>query len=181
MECGKTANKKLNVKRALVYFAFFAYARIIVFRVVPYWTGLFIIPKLYFLDKQAVFDVDYVLLLTFCMFFIFSGNLARIPAVNQFFANLLGKNTLLTGVLSCQVISNVPSAILLSGFTADYANLLVAVNIGGCGSLISSLASLITFKHFTLYQPGNTKKYLVLAHTLNFGFLAVLVATSFLL
>ena len=181
LECGKTTNKKLDVKKAIIYFAFFAYAIVIVFRVVPYWTGLFIIPVLYFMDKQSVFDVDYVLLLTFCMFFVFSGNLARIPAVNQFFANLLDKNTLLTGVLSCQVISNVPSAILLSGFTADYANLLVAVNIGGCGSLISSLASLITFKHFTIYQPGKTKQYLLLAHALNFGFLAVLVATSILL
>ena len=181
LECGKTTNKKLDVKKALVYFAFFAYAIVIVFRVVPYWTGLLVIPVLYFMDKQAVFDVDYVLLLTFCMFFVFSGNLARIPAVNEFFANLLDKNTLLTGALSCQVISNVPSAILLSGFTADYANLLVAVNIGGCGTIISSLASLITFKHFTLYQPGNAKKYLLLAHALNFGFLAVLLATSFLL
>ena len=178
---GKPTNKKLDVKKALIYFAFFAYAIVMVFRGVPYWTGLFIIPILFLMDRQAVIDVDYILLLTFCMFFIFSGNLARIPAVNDFFANLLGHNTLLTGALSCQIISNVPSAILLSGFTMDYTHLLVAVNIGGCGTLISSLASLITFKHFSLYQPQNVKKYLVLAHLLNFGFLAILLATSFVL
>ena len=181
LEGGKPTNKKLDAKKAIIYFIFFAYAIIIVFRVVPYWTGLFIIPLLFFMDRQSVYDVDYILLLTFCMFFIFSGNLARIPAVNDFFANLLGHNVLLTGALSCQIISNVPSAILLSGFTTNYTHLLVAVNIGGCGSLISSLASLITFKHFAIYQPQNTKKYLVLAHALNFGFLAVLLATSMIL
>ena len=178
---GNPTNKKLDVKKALIYFAFFAYAIVIVFRGVPYWTGLFIIPILFLMDRQAVIDVDYILLLTFCMFFIFSGNLARIPAVNNFFANLLGHNTLLTGALSCQIISNVPSAILLSGFTTDYTHLLVAVNIGGCGTLISSLASLITFKHFAIYQPQNVKKYLIMAHLLNFGFLAVLLTTSFIL
>ena len=181
LEGGKPTNKKLDVKKAIIYFIFFAYAIIIVFRLVPYWTGLFIIPLLFFMDRQTVYDVDYILLLTFCMFFIFSGNLARIPAVNDFFANLLGHNVLLTGALSCQIISNVPSAILLSGFTTNYTHLLVAVNIGGCGSLISSLASLITFKHFAIYQPQNVKKYLVLAHALNFGFLAVLLATSMIL
>jgi len=180
LECAKTTNKKLDKKRALIYFVFFAYAIIIVFRVVPYWTGLFVLPIIYLLDEQALKDVDYMLLLTFCMFFIFSGNLARIPAINNFFAGLLKQNTLLTGVLSCQVISNVPSAILLSGFATDYASLLVAVNIGGCGTLISSLASLITFKHFAIYQPQNTKKYLLQAHALNFAFLAVLVVVCLL-
>lgn len=173
-------DKKLDKKRAAVYFVFFAYAIVIVFRLVPYWTGLLMVPVLFVMDRRSVVDVDYGLLLTFCMFFIFSGNLARIPAVDEFFRYLLGQNTLLTGVLSCQIISNVPSAILLSGFTTDYASLLVAVNIGGCGTLISSLASLISYKHFAIYQPEKTTKYLVLAHVLNFGFLAVLVVTSLL-
>ena len=132
-----SSTEKLNVKRAVVFFVLFAYAIVIVFRVVPYWTGLFMMPIIFLLDRKAILKVDYVLLLTFCMFFTFAGNLVRIPAVNEFFSNLLRKNTLLTGVLSCQVISNVPSAILLSKFTADYAHLLVAVNIGGCGTLIS--------------------------------------------
>lgn len=169
-----SSTEKLNVKRAVVFFVLFAYAIVIVFRVVPYWTGLFMMPIIFLLDRKALLKVDYVLLLTFCMFFTFAGNLVRIPAVNEFFSNLLRKNTLLTGVLSCQVISNVPSAILLSKFTADYAHLLVAVNIGGCGTLISSLASLISFKHFCAYQPQNTKKYLILAHALNFSFLIIL-------
>lgn len=166
--------KKLDIKKAVVYFIMFAYAIIIVFRVVPYWTGLLFIPILLFMDRDALLKVDYVLLLTFCMFFIFSGNLARIPEVRTFFEGLLQKNVLLTGVVCCQFISNVPSAVLLSGFTDNYAPLLVAVNIGGVGSLVSSLASLITFKQFCLYQPGKAGKYLLCFHAFNFSVLALL-------
>lgn len=88
------------------------------------------------------------MLATFCVFFVFGGNMARIPAVSAFFEYLLPKNTLLFGILSCQLISNVPSAVLLSHFTNHYASLLPAVNIGRCGTLIASLASLITFSEF---------------------------------
>ena len=86
--------------------------------------------------KAALKEVNYPLLLTFCVFFVFSGNAARIPAVNELFSTLLPKNTLLFGILSCQCISNVPSAVLLSHFTMDYASLLPAVNIGGLGTPI---------------------------------------------
>lgn len=173
--CEEQQIAKLNVKRAVVYFAMFAYAIAIVFRAVPYWTGLLVIPVLLIMDRKALKDVDYALLLTFMMFFVFSGNLSRIPAVSQFFGGLLEKNTLLTGAFCCQFISNVPSAILLSGFTDNYALLLVAVNIGGCGTLISSLASLITFKQFCAIEPKKAGKYLVVYHAMSFGFLAVLI------
>ena len=173
--CEEQQIAKLNVKRAVVYFAMFAYAIAIVFRAVPYWTGLLVIPVLLIMDRKALKDVDYALLLTFMMFFVFSGNLSRISAVSQFFGGLLEKNTLLTGAFCCQFISNVPSAILLSGFTDTYAPLLVAVNIGGCGTLISSLASLITFKQFCAIEPKKAGKYLVVYHAMSFGFLAVLI------
>ena len=173
--CEEQQIAKLNVKRAVVYFAMFAYAIAIVFRAVPYWTGLLVIPVLLIMDRKALKDVDYALLLTFMMFFVFSGNLSRIPAVSEFFGGLLEKNTLLTGAFCCQFISNVPSAILLSGFTDTYAPLLVAVNIGGCGTLISSLASLITFKQFCAIEPKKAGKYLVVYHAMSFGFLAVLI------
>lgn len=171
--------KKLNVKKSIIYFIMFIYSIIIVFRVVPYWTGLLFIPIMLILDRKALLNVDYCLLLTFVMFFIFAGNMARIPAVNNFFELLLSKNVLITGVLSCQIISNVPSSILLSSFTNDYAPLLVAVNIGGCGTLISSLASIITFKQFCLYQPKKTLKYLLVFHLINFAFLAILTTICF--
>ena len=172
----------LNVKRTVVYFALFAYALAVVFRAVPFWTGLVVvIPVLLFMDRKALKDVDYALLLTFMMFFVFSGNLARIPAVNDFFGGLLQKNTLLTGAFCCQFISNVPTAILLSGFTDNYKALLYAVNIGGCGTLISSLASLITFKQFCAIQPGKAGKYLLVCHGLNFAFLGVMLLCCYFL
>ena len=111
--------------------------------------GLIVIPiVLLFADRKALAQVDYGLLFTFVFFFIFSGNMARIEAVRELFSALLDKSTLLVSTLSCQFISNVPSAILLSQFTENYRDLLVGVNIGGVGTLISSLASLITFREY---------------------------------
>jgi Na+/H+ antiporter NhaD/arsenite permease-like protein len=93
---------------------------------------------------------------------------------------LLEKNTLLTSIFSCQVISNVPSAILLSEFTENYRELLLGVNIGGVGTLISSLASLITFREYTSHVKGKTLQYLGLFTALNFGFLIILTTTTIL-
>ena len=92
---------------------------------------------------------------------------------------LLDKSTLLFSVLSCQFISNVPSAILLSQFTSNYSDLLVGVNIGGTGTLIASLASLITFGEYTRHNPGKTGRYVKLFSAFNFGFLIIL--TCFML
>ena len=166
---------KLDKKRTMLYLALFAFSIIIVFRVVPYWLGLIIIPAvLLFADRHALQQVDYPLLLTFVCFFIFAGNMGRIDFIQNFFAWLLEKNTLLVSVLSCQFISNVPSAILLSQFTTNYQDLLIGVNIGGAGTLIASLASLITFREYTKNNPGQTVRYVELFSAMNFGFLAVL-------
>ena len=105
---------------------------------------------------------------------VFSGNMARIGAVRDFVSGLLEKNTLIFSVLSCQFISNVPSAILLSQFTDDYRSLLVGVNIGGVGTLIASLASLITFREYTKNYPERTKQYILLFLLVNFAFLILL-------
>ena len=101
--------------------------------------------------------------------------MARIEVVRSFFSALLEKNTLLFSALSCQVISNVPSAILLSQFTTNYRELLLGVNIGGVGTLIASLASLITFKEYTKDQPGHTLGYILKFTAFNFLFFGVLV------
>ena len=92
---------------------------------------LAVVGALAVMDRKALAMVDYGLLCTFVCFFIFSGNMSRLAPVRDFFSGLLQWNTLLTAVLSCQVISNVPAAILLSQFTDDYPALLVGVNIGG--------------------------------------------------
>ena len=165
----------LPAKRTLLYLALFALSIAIVFRGIPYWIGLVVIPfVLFFADRDALKAVDYPLLMTFVFFFIFSGNMARIAPVRMLFSALMEKSTLLFSVLSCQVISNVPSAILLSQFTGNYADLLVGVNIGGAGTLIASLASLITFRQYTSHNPGKTGYYVKLFSAFNFSFLFLL-------
>ena len=166
---------KLPIGRVAIYLALFAVAIMMVFRFMPYQVGLIIIPlALIFLDKKALMQVDYGLLFTFVFFFIFAGNMGRIDTVRDFFSYLLNINTLVFSALSCQVISNVPSAILLSQFTDNYRELLLGVNIGGAGTLIASLASLITFKEYTKQDPDHVKQYVVKFSLFNFGFLITL-------
>jgi len=173
---------KLPVGRTVLYLALFALSIAIVFRGIPYWVGLVVIPAvLLFADRKALKMVDYPLLLTFVFFFVFSGNMARIDAVRQLLSGLMNMSTLLFSVLSCQIISNVPSAILLSQFTTNYADLLVGVNIGGVGTLISSLASLITFSQYSAHNPGKTGAYMKLFCAFNFAFLILLTGFMFLL
>ena len=170
-----------SIPRVAIYLVLFAIAILIVFRGIPYWIGLIIIPAaLLILDRQALLQVDYGLLLTFVFFFIFSGNMARIDAVRDFFSYLLDMNTLVFSALSCQFISNVPSAILLSQFTDNYKELLLGVNIGGVGTLIASLASLITFKEYTKQDPKHTLRYIIKFTLFNFAFLIILVVFCYL-
>lgn len=165
----------LPVPRVIIYLILFAFSILIVFRIVPYQLGLIIIPiSLLILDRQALLQVDYGLLLTFVFFFIFSGNMGRIEIVRDFFSFLLEKNTLIFSAISCQFISNVPSAILLSQFTDNYKELLLGVNIGGVGSMISSLASLITFREYSKQSPGHTLSYIIKFSAYNFAFLLIL-------
>ena len=126
------------------------------------------------MDRRALLDVDYGLLLTFVFFFIFSGNMSRIDAVRDIFVFLLDKSTLLVSALSCQFISNVPTAILLSRFTDNYKELLLGVNVGGCGTIISSLASLITFREYAQHNKGKSGKYLLVFSAFNFTFLIIM-------
>ena len=171
-----------NLPRAVIYLVLFALSIIIVFRIIPYWIGLIVIPAvLLIMDRKALKSVDYPLLFTFVFFFIFSGNMARIADVRNLFSALLEKNTLLFSVISCQCISNVPSAILLSQFTGNYRELLLGVNIGGVGTLISSLASLITFREYVRYNPGKSGYYIGLFSAFNFAFLIVLTVLMLLI
>lgn len=172
----------LEPGRTVVYLLLFALSIAIVFRGIPYWIGLIVIPLvLLFMDRKALAEVDYPLLLTFVFFFIFAGNMARIDIVRDAFSWLLDKNTLVVSTMSCQVISNVPSSILLSQFTDNYAPLLVGVNIGGAGTLIASLASLITFREYVKHEPCKTGSYILKFSLFNFGMLAILLAAMLLI
>ena len=173
---------ELNPARTVIYLLIFALSILIVFRGIPYGVGLVVIPIfLLFMDRKALCDVDYPLLLTFVFFFIFSGNMGRIEAVNELFSSLLERSALIFSALSCQVISNVPSAILLSQFTDNYKELLLGVNIGGVGTLISSLASLITFRQYVSHNPGKAGSYILKFSAFNFTFLVILTLFAYIL
>ncbi len=168
--------------RLAIYFALFLLSILAVFDLVPYQIALVAVPLcLVFLDRKALLDVDYGLLLTFVFFFIFAGNMSRIELVRDFFSSLLDKGCLAVSALSCQFISNVPSAILLSQFTDNYKELLYGVNIGGCGTIISSLASLITFREYVSHNKGGGVRYLLVFSGFNFAFLAIMLAFCYLL
>ena len=167
-------------KKIFIYFGMFLISLLTIFKVVPYISGLLIVFSVALIfDRQSLKNMDWDLLITFVAFFVFSGNISRVPVISDFLIKSLDKNILLTGMLSCQFVSNVPSAILLSKFTIDYEPLIVAVNIGSLGTLISSLASLITLKHY-LKVEKNISKYLLIYTAINILFLSVLLIYIFL-
>ena len=168
-------------RRTAAYGALFCVAVAMVLRGIPYWLGLMVIAAaLAVLDRRALLEVDWGLLLTFLAFFTFSGNMARIEPVRQLFCRLLSHGAMPVAALTSQVISNVPAAILLSRFTDDYRGLLVGVNIGGAGTLVASLASLITFREYAKHAGGRTGRFLALFSVISFGFLVILLAAMML-
>lgn len=174
--------EKISPQKTILYLLLFVLSIAIVFRSVPYQVGLVIIPSvLFFADKDALKKVDYPLLLTFVFFFVFAGNMARIDMIRNIFSSLLSRNTLLVSIMSCQFISNVPSAVLLSQFTQNYKELLLGVNIGGTGTLIASLASLITFREYIKHNPGKEGYYIAKFSMYNFSFLAILTCATVLI
>jgi len=174
--------KPLDKKKTVLYLVLFTLSILAVFRVLNYLiVTAVIVLILLFADFEALKAVDYPLILTFVMFFIFAGNVSRIEAVHTLVSELLKKNTLLSSIASCQVISNVPSAILLSKFTDNYRDLLLGVNIGGTGTIIASLASLITYSEFKTLYPTKGKHYMKLFILMNTIFLAVLTAFAYII
>lgn len=143
-----------NTKQLLIYLALFVLCLLTVFRIVPYpLTTAVTVAVLFFTDRKLLKEIDYMLLLTFVCFFTVSENLGRVDAIRIFLQQLLQSSTLLTAVGTSQIISNVPAAVVLSGFTDQWQQMLTGVNIGGLGTPIASLASLITIK-FYMRWPG---------------------------
>lgn len=172
---------EIKKKELIVYAVLFVFVILSIFRVIPHLITLgFVVLAVLIVDIKRFKYVDYALLATFCVFFVFSGNIARIDAIKDFIESIVAENTLIAGVVSCQFISNVPTAIFLSKFTGNYQDLLVSVNIGSLGIIISSLASLITLKEYLKHQPQNFKKYMGLFTLINTIFLAVLIIVTIL-
>ncbi len=169
--------------RALrLYLGLFLVCLLVVLRVIgwPVMLGIVVL-FLLILDRKMLLQADFMLLLTFVAFFIFSGNLARIGAVDALLRKLLEGRVYLTSLLASQVISNVPAALLLSGFTEDARGLLLGVDIGGLGTPIASLASLISMKLYAHADHAHTGKYLLEFTVVNLALLLLLsLAQSFL-
>lgn len=132
-------------------------------------------------DRGALLEVDYGLLLTFVAFFVFVGNVGRVGAVDSLLSSLVSGNELLASVAASQVVSNVPAALLLSGFSSAWPALIVGTNIGGLGTLIASMASLISYKQVIAEGAGTAGAYLLRFTVVNVAFLAALVGLAVLL
>ena len=132
-------------------------------------------------DRQVFARVDYFLLLTFAGFFVFVGNVGRIPAFRDFLQDMIAGREVYTAIIVSQIISNVPAALLLSGFTENFEGLIVGTNLGGLGTLIASMASLISYKYVAKETSGCKSKYIVLFTVGNIFFLAALVLLNVLL
>ena len=159
-----------------VFALLFILCLLTVFRVIPYpVTTAVVILTMLVLDRKLVKEIDFMLLLTFVCFFIVSENLGRVEAVREFLQDLLNRDSLLTSVGASQIISNVPAAVLLSGFTDNWRALLAGVNIGGLGTPIASLASLITLKLYLAWPDAQIGKFVAIFLAANLaGLLALL-------
>lgn len=164
------------------YLILFLLCLLTVLHILPYQIMfLLVLTGFLLLDYRVLKDVDYFLLLTFLCFFIFIGNMKQISLVHELISKLLVHHEVLMGIGASQIISNVPAAILLSGFTDDYSALLVGVNLGGLGTLIASLASLISFKFYTNSEGSDTRRFLGIFTLYNVIFLGVLFVLSLIL
>lgn len=168
-------------KQLMVYAALFALCLLTVFRVLPYGiTTVLVLLVIGSMDRRVLASVDYALLATFVCFFLVSGNLGRIEAVQTFLQALLTKSTLLTAVGTSQIISNVPAAVLLSTFTDAWKPLLEGVNIGGLGTPIASLASLITLKLYLAWPGAQAGRFLARFTAANAVGLVILISVAML-
>ncbi len=162
-------------KQIAVYGILFVLSLLVVAHVLPYPVVLAVsIIAVFLVDKKVLGKVDYSLLFTFIGFFVFIGNMGRVPAFNKLLQEVIVGNEVLTSVVSSQFISNVPAALLLSGFTNKYELLIVGTNLGGLGTIIASMASLISFKYIGKNYKHLRGKYLLYFTIANVTFLAVL-------
>ena len=146
------------------------------FRIIPDWSCLFVsIFTALFTNKTLFKKVDYALLGSFICFFVFVGNFARIEPVREFFSSILSGREILVSVLLSQVVSNVPAAVMLSGFTENGKALLLGVNLGGLGTLIASMASLISYQLYRKSENAKPMRYLLIFSGISVVMLAILL------
>jgi len=178
----RTGSQKSPLRKSgslIVLIALFLLCVAAVLRFIPYMLAVAgVVFVLLFMDRHALKKVDYHLLITFCFFFVFVGNLGRMEAVKNLLGGLLNGREVLVSVIVSQFVSNVPAALMLSEFTQNGKALVTGTNIGGLGTLIASMASLISFKLYAKAEGAQPGKYLKLFSFINFGLLAILLVLA---
>jgi Na+/H+ antiporter NhaD/arsenite permease-like protein len=181
-EAPKRTDKKIPVIKTAVYFGVFLLCIAAVFRLVPDWVCLIAaIAAALICDVKLLLKVDYILLATFVCFFVFVGNIARVGAVSDFFSNILTGRELIVSALLSQLISNVPAAVMLAEFTGNGTQLLLGVDIGGFGTIIASMASLIAFQIYRGSERAHTGRYMKVFTLVNITLLVLLLGTQLLI
>lgn len=171
-----TEKQSIETGMCFVYLGMFALCLLTVFRTVPDWCCLAVTAvTTLVVNRKLFFKVDYALLATFVCFFVFVGNISRIDIVRNFLSDILSGRELIVSAGISQIISNVPAAVMLSGFTQDGTSLLLGVNLGGLGTIIASLASLISFQFYRKSDNARPGKYLCIFSIINFAMLFVLM------
>lgn len=169
----------ISLNHSILYFILFVLALFCVANLLSVWILLaVVVVSVALLDRTVLKKVDYSLLATFAAFFVFIGNMGRMSAFHDFVQKIVLGNEQITAVVASQIISNVPAALLLSGFTHEWAQLIIGTNLGGLGTLIASMASLISYKQIASQYPHQKGRYLLIFSLWNIGFLAVLLIFS---
>ena len=171
-----------KVTSYVLFYTIFGLALMAVLKWIPvYVPFLMALCGTYIIRRSVLKKADYCLLLTFVSFFVFIGNIGRIPLVHGLMEQVLEGRELIVAFLASQIISNVPAAMLLSGFTTDFAALIRGVGIGGLGTLIASLASLISYKYVVQALPEKKGKYFLNFTLVNIAFAIVLLLFTFII
>ena len=181
----KISSEKKNIKklsrsesiRSVIYMLLFIAGILTVSKVIPWQIFIIsVIVIMLFCNKNAVIHVDYCLIFTFIFFFILIGNIGNIEPVRNFLTGYVNGNEIFISIIASQIISNVPAALMLSGFTDNYSSLIIGTDLGGLGTLIASMASLISYKAAAEKYPEKRKQYILHFTLANIAFLALLVA-----
>lgn len=165
----------------ICYTSLFLLTLLTVIRIIPYQLTLIVcIIIIAVINRKLFLSVDYCLLLTFIAFFVFVGNLGEIETIKNFITGITNGHEIISSVLASQFISNVPAALLLSGFTDNGTALLVGTNIGGLGTIIASMASLISYKFYAKEKGSSIPAYFLWFTIFNIVFLIILLSISYI-
>lgn len=173
--CAPEQRTPVNAGKGMYYGVLFVLCLLCVMNCVNAWVLLAVVAgSLIIVNRQLLRKIDYGLLGTFAAFFIFIGNMGRLPVFHLLLSDLVVGHEEIASIAASQLISNVPAALLLSGFSRQWSELIVGTNLGGLGTLIASMASLISYKQIVMQYPDKKKRYLIVFTIWNLVFLAVL-------